>query len=161
MAILEQITEPDLGKPGWNPKFKAVLDRVNLMPEIVLDILAQKIIAGSGISVNYNSATKSFTFSGTGTGGLDNEAMMDYLAANLTVNAATGTYDDPAGTLDFTVAGGGGGGPVAIADVTGLQAALDAKVTAVTAGLKLWKGTQAEYDAIGTKDNNTLYAITS
>ena len=32
---------------------------------------------------------------------------------------------------------------------------------AVTAlgGLTLWKGTQAQYDALATKDNNTLYVI--
>jgi len=75
MAILEQIPEPDLGKPGWNSKFKQILDRVNLMPEVVFDALAQKIVAGSGVAVNYNSTTKVFTISGTGGGGggLDTE----------------------------------------------------------------------------------------
>lgn len=32
-------------------------------------------------------------------------------------------------------------------------------VQAVITGLKLWKGTQAEYDAIGTKDSLTVYII--
>jgi hypothetical protein len=34
-------------------------------------------------------------------------------------------------------------------------------MTTVLGGLKLWKGTQAAYDAIGTKDANTLYFITA
>lgn len=32
-------------------------------------------------------------------------------------------------------------------------------VKAEIVGLKLWKGTQAEYDAIGTKDSLTVYII--
>ncbi len=40
------------------------------------------------------------------------------------------------------------------------QTAIDGKVTAVTAGLGLWKGTQAEYDALGSKSNSVIYAIT-
>ena len=32
-------------------------------------------------------------------------------------------------------------------------------VQAMITGLKLWKGTQAEYDAIGTKDSLTVYII--
>jgi hypothetical protein len=101
MPILDQISEPNLGLPGWNSRFKAVLDRLNLMPEIVLDTLAQKMV-GSGITINYNSSTKVFTFTATGVAGFDSEALMDYLAANLTVNHLTGNYDDPGGTLDFT-----------------------------------------------------------
>jgi hypothetical protein len=59
-----------------------------------------------------------------------------------------------------------------IANVTGLQTALDGKITSTyadagdnfimntkMAGLTLWKGTQAAYDAL-TKDSNTLYFIT-
>ena len=71
----------------------------------------------------------------------------------------------------------------AIADVTGLQTALDGKAplasptftgtptisgsgrvisndtAAGTAVYEIWSGTQAQYDAIGTKDANTLYFI--
>lgn len=47
-----------------------------------------------------------------------------------------------------------------IASMTGLQTALNAKVTSSPTGLTLWKGTQAAYDAIGTKDASTVYAIT-
>jgi hypothetical protein len=101
MPILDQIPEPNLGLPGWNTRFKAALDRLNLMPEIVLDTLAQKMV-GNGITINYNSSTKVFTLTATGVAGFDSEALMDYLAANVTVNHLTGTYDDPAGTLDFT-----------------------------------------------------------
>ena len=32
-------------------------------------------------------------------------------------------------------------------------------VNSFTNGFKLWVGTQAEYDAIGTKDSNTLYFV--
>ena len=59
-----------------------------------------------------------------------------------------------------------------IANVTGLQTALDGKTTTTyadagdnyimntrMAGLTLWKGTQAEYDAIGTPSSTTLYFI--
>lgn len=54
----------------------------------------------------------------------------------------------------------------AISDVTGLQTALDGKqaagnyVVAASTGAKLWIGTQAQYDAIVTKDSTTLYNIT-
>ena len=53
-----------------------------------------------------------------------------------------------------------------IGNVTGLQTALDAKAdaSALTSGLAtkwtLWSGTQAQYDALPTKDPNTLYAVT-
>lgn len=111
MPILEQIPEPELGKPGWNPRFKQVLDRANAIPEIALDALAQKMVAGSGIAINYNSATKVLTISGTGSGGLDTEAMMDYLAANLVPGTDLGlTYDDTAGTLTLNYTGTGGAG---------------------------------------------------
>lgn len=33
-------------------------------------------------------------------------------------------------------------------------------VVTTTQGIKLWKGTQTEYEGIGTKDPNTLYIIT-
>ena len=59
-----------------------------------------------------------------------------------------------------------------ISDVTGLQAALDGKTTSAyvdagdnfiidtkLAGLSFWKGTQTEYDAIGTPSATTLYFI--
>ena len=43
-----------------------------------------------------------------------------------------------------------------IGQVTNLQAALDAKLPAAL----IWKGSQAAYDAIGTKDPYVLYFIT-
>lgn len=106
MAILDEIEEWPVGQPGWNSMVKQILARANLIPEIALDALAQKMVAGSGIALNYNSATKVLTVSGTGAEGLDTEAMMDYIASNITVGGLTGTYDDPAGTIDFP--GGGG-----------------------------------------------------
>jgi BppU N-terminal domain/Phage tail repeat like len=48
-----------------------------------------------------------------------------------------------------------------IGEITGLQASLDSKAdSADLNGLTLWSGTQAEYDAIATKDVTTLYFIT-
>ena len=47
---------------------------------------------------------------------------------------------------------------VAISKVTGLQTALDAKPDSTTVNI-IWTGTQAAYDAIGTKDAATLYVI--
>lgn len=57
-----------------------------------------------------------------------------------------------------------------ISDVTGLQSALDGKIPSgslissganntITADPKFWSGTQANYDAIVTKDSNTFYFI--
>lgn len=47
-------------------------------------------------------------------------------------------------------------------DVTGLDTALAGKVANASGQtITLWKGTQAQYDAIGSKDANTLYAITA
>jgi hypothetical protein len=110
MAILDEIEEWPVGQPGWNSMVKQILARANAIPEIALDALAQKMVAGSGIALNYNSATKVLTVSGTGAGGLDTEAMMDYIASNMTVGGLTGTYDGPAGTIDFP--GGVGGSSI-------------------------------------------------
>jgi hypothetical protein len=45
--------------------------------------------------------------------------------------------------------------------INGLQTALDSKVDDNDLnGLKLWSGTQAQYDAIGAKDATTLYFVT-
>lgn len=73
------------------------------------------------------------------------------VATNATANAADAALRDRSTHT----------GTQPISATTGLQTALDGKVVAVTAGLKLWKGTQGEYDAIGTKDANTLYVITT
>ncbi|SDN78868.1 hypothetical protein [Geodermatophilus sp. DSM 45219] len=44
---------------------------------------------------------------------------------------------------------------------TAQQTALNGKAAAVTTGAGLWIGTQAQYDAIGTKSATTLYVITA
>lgn len=44
-------------------------------------------------------------------------------------------------------------------EVNTLSQSVSNNTTALN-GLKLWKGTQSEYDAIATKDNNTIYIIT-
>lgn len=145
MAILEQIPQPTPGNPGWQDNYSQIRSRANAIPEIALDALAQKLVAGTGISVNYNSATKVFTISGTGasggSGGLDTESMMDYLAANLVPGTDLDlSYDDPAGqiTLNYVGTGGGSSGTtaprvVALTDASPLTVNLDttdiAKVT--------------------------------
>jgi len=111
MAILEQIPEWPAGQPGWNAMTQRMLARVNTIPEIALDALAQKLIAGTGITVNYNSATKALTLTATGATGVDYEALMDHIAAHLIIDSGgTLTYDDPAGDIHIAVTGGGGGG---------------------------------------------------
>lgn len=42
---------------------------------------------------------------------------------------------------------------------TAQQAALDTKVTGLNGVTGLWKGTQAQWDAIGTKDPNVYYVV--
>lgn len=155
MAILEQIVEPDLGKPGWNPKFKQVLDRVNLMPEIVFDALAQKIVAGSGIAINYNSTTKVFTFSATGSAGLDTEAMMDWLAAHLVIDGEGGTltYDDEAGDIHLSIAGGSGGS-------TDVELVRDTIGTALVAAGSLQKTVDDTGDTITLSNAPRVVALT-
>jgi hypothetical protein len=46
-----------------------------------------------------------------------------------------------------------------LANQTDLQTALDTKVTNVKGITSIWEGTKAEFDAIVTKDPNTLYAV--
>ena len=58
MPILDPIPAPPIGQPGWQVAFLDMLARANTIPEIALDALAQKLIAGTGIAINYNSATK-------------------------------------------------------------------------------------------------------
>ncbi|MBK8246397.1 MAG: hypothetical protein IPK85_03220 [Gemmatimonadetes bacterium] len=111
MAILEQIPAPSIGQPGWHTAFLSMLARANTIPEIALDALAQKLIAGTGITVNYNSAAKALTLTATGATGVDYEALMDHIAAHLIIDSGgTLTYDDPAGDIHIAVTGGGGGG---------------------------------------------------
>jgi BppU N-terminal domain/Collagen triple helix repeat (20 copies) len=47
-----------------------------------------------------------------------------------------------------------------LADTTYVDVSVGLVANTQLAGLKLWKGTQANYDAVGTKDPNTLYFIT-
>lgn len=127
--ILDQIEEWPAGQPGWNSMTRAMLNRLNAMPEIMLDVLAQKLQQGSGIAINYNSVTKAFTIAGTGAEGLDVEAMMDYLASNLTVGGLSGTYDDPAGTLDMPGGAGGSTDAEVVRDTIGTALAVVGPLT--------------------------------
>lgn len=79
-----------------------------------------------------------------------------------TFNGTTNITPGVTGVLG--VANGGTGGSSAAAARTALGAAASAtSVQGSAAGtptpLTLWAGTQAEYDAIGTKDPNTVYAV--
>lgn len=50
-------------------------------------------------------------------------------------------------------------GTQTIATVTGLQSAIDGKADALNGVTGLWKGTQAQYDAIGTKSDTVVYIV--
>lgn len=68
----------------------------------------------------------------------------------LTLNASSFQIYAPttAGTKDQVLLSNGSGAPVW------------ANQNSITGGISFWKGTQAQYDAIATKDNSTLYIIT-
>lgn len=61
----------------------------------------------------------------------------------------------PSGAVGAT----GPSGPSTIAGITGLQTALDGKVNGQNGATALWIGTQAQYNAIGSKSATTLYVI--
>lgn len=62
-------------------------------------------------------------------------------------------------TYTYTVGGSSSGGDLPDVDTTDNGAVLQVVNGAWATGLKLWVGTQAQYDAIVTKDNGTLYII--
>jgi hypothetical protein len=129
--------------------------------------------SGSGVGVRFGSGGPSLSKSGT----------MIAASAPITVAAApTGATELANKAYVDSVAGGGGGTaytlPVATATVlggvkqgTGVTIAADGTLSAAgggvanpvngsVAGMTLWMGTQAAYDAIATKDAKTLYSIT-
>lgn len=63
-----------------------------------------------------------------------------------------------AGTQGSTGATGPAGATT-IAGIDGLQGVLDSKVTGYNGLIGIWRGSQAEYDAITTKNNAVLYVI--
>jgi hypothetical protein len=81
--ILSPIPEPPLGQPGWNLENSQMLARVNTIPEIALDALAQKLLAGPGVSLSYNSSTRVLSLSMVGSGGLSEDDMMTFLASHI------------------------------------------------------------------------------
>lgn len=69
-------------------------------------------------------------------------------------------------TKQTWVDGSAGGTPVSAArlnhieqGVADVDQQVAGRVQAMQTGLKLWKGTQAEFDAVATKDANTVYVI--
>lgn len=73
--------------------------------------------------------------------------------------AATATWSVPASAPVSSVAGKTGAVTLAESDVSGLSADLAARPTSSTVTV-IWTGTQAAYDAIGSKSSSTLYCIT-
>jgi len=77
------------------------------------------------------------------------------------VRTVNGTGPDAAGNV--TVAAGGGGGAVeSVNGKTGAVTLGAGDVGAIPSGVVAahWKGTQAQYDALATKNATTLYLIT-
>jgi hypothetical protein len=81
------------------------------------------------------------------------------LTSGVLGTATAGTdYYNPGGT-DVAVADGGTGASTAAAALSNLKA-VAGSVNGTATALTLWTGTQAQYDAIGTKDTATVYVIT-
>jgi hypothetical protein len=81
------------------------------------------------------------------------------LTSGVLGTATAGTdYYNPGGT-DVAVADGGTGASTAAAALSNLKA-VAGSVNGTATTLTLWTGTQAQYDAIGTKDTATVYVIT-
>lgn len=70
------------------------------------------------------------------------------------LSGATGSTG-PQGATGAT----GPAGATTISGISGLQAALDGKVAGYNGLIGIWRGSQAEYDAITTKNNAVLYVI--
>jgi hypothetical protein len=127
---------------------------------------------GTGVGVRFGSGGPSLSKSGTTIAS----------SAPITVAAAPAAATEVANKayVDAAVAAGGGGGgtaytlPPATATTiggvkpgAGLTVAADGTLAGVAnpvngsvAGMTMWMGTQAAYDAIATKDAKTLYSIT-
>ena len=146
----------------------------NLINHTASEIVAYVPIttAGSGVGVRFGSGGPSLSKSGSSIAA----------SAPITVAAAPAAATEVANKayVDAAVAAGGGGGgtaytlPPATATTiggvkpgAGLTVAADGTLAGVAnpvngsvAGMTMWMGTQAAYDAIATKDAKTLYSIT-
>jgi hypothetical protein len=124
-----------------------------------------------------DGATGAWTALPAGGGTTDPEVVRDTIATALNVTAPlTETVDDAADTITLGVGAAttSATGVVELATTTeattgtdtaravtpaGVKAVADTKVTAATTNAKLWIGTQAAYDAIGSKDATTAYVV--
>ena len=95
--------------------------------------------AGTGVGVRFGSGGPSLSKSGTSIAA----------SAPITVAAAPANPTELANKAYVDAAAGGGGGSSVTNPVAGS-----------VAGMVLWTGTQAAYDAIATKSNTTVYHIT-
>ncbi len=111
-------------------------NNTNILNHTATEVVAYVPIttSGTGIGVRFGSGGPSLSKSGT----------VIAASAPITVAAAPANPTELANKAYVDAAAGGGvANPVA----------------GSRAGLTLWTGTQAEYDAIATKDNNTVYAV--
>jgi hypothetical protein len=114
----------------------------NIMNHTASEVVAYVPIttAGTGVGVRFGSGGPTLSKSGTSIAA----------SAPITVAAAPAAATEVANKayVDSAVAAGGGGGSSVANPVTGSAA-----------GLTLWVGGQAAYDAIATKDSKTVYNV--
>lgn len=68
--------------------------------------------------------------------------------------------DGPRGAIPIALYGAsGGGGPVAIDDVTGLSAALDSRIVGLNGATGLWIGSSAELPAEADRLATVVYVV--
>lgn len=107
-------------------------------------------------------STKTYGWDNGRTDAMTWAALLEFLRAELGVGGGGGSYTLPPATS--TVLGGvkvGSGLSVQPDGTLSATAGVANPVNGSKAGLTLWVGTQAQYDAITTKDSNTLYNITA
>jgi hypothetical protein len=103
-----------------------------LTAEDAVDAVAAALVAGNNIDVTYNDA-----------------------ANTITVDVETLTSTDVGlGNVNNT---SDAAKPIS----TATQTALDAKIAGGNGATTLWKGTQAQYTALGAWDGNTIYVVTA
>lgn len=92
---------------------EGVIGGAGLNAEGVMDLLGNGALIGDGVTLTYDDVAGTLTLTAAA-GGVDTEAVMDYLGMTGLVAGTniTLTYDDPAGTITIDAAGGGGAGGV-------------------------------------------------
>lgn len=115
-----------------------------LTAEEVRDLMGQVLVAGSGVTLAVNDTADTITVSSTATGGLTAEDVRDtvgqLLSAGSGINLAVNDSED---SIVISTTGGGGTGNLSGVGVTEVRTV----------------NSQAEYDAITTKNPTTLYIV--